>query len=1044
MRVLPSLFLSSLIAIVWTLPLKGQTFREWQDPETNAINRLESHAPFECYASLDELLGGDFLHSSRVISLDGEWSFLHSANAEGYPDQFMEPSYDDSKWGRMPIPGAWEKNGVGDPMYLNVGYPWRGHFENAPLADDPVPILHNTVGSYRKVIEIPEAWDGKDVILHIGAVTAAVYVWVNGHFVGYSEDSKLETEFLLTPYLKAGEKNLIAFRVHRWSDGTYLEDQDMFRFSGFTRDVYLVARPYDRLLDLGIKQDLGRDYRDGKLTLSPKTKGRAVYLFSLVDPDGKEVWRRKVPSYEHAPAEIGVLVPDAKPWTAETPNLYTLTVETIGNGGKVVEATAFDIGFRHIEIKDGLFLLNGKRVLFKGVNRHDMLPDRGPVISREEMEKDFYLMKQYHINAVRTSHYPNDPYFYRLADRYGIYIVAEANIESHGMGYGKEALALFPKWEKAHLERNERHVLSRRVFPSVVIWSMGNESGDGPAFAKAKAAIHDIDPTRPVMFERAEEGENTDIYARMYRTPQVVEAYGKREKNTKPYIMSEYAHAMGNSLGGFEDYQELFHTYPVLQGGFIWDFMDQAQFTTKEGKRIRGYGGDWNDYDPSDNNFVNNGIFNVFKQPNPHAFEVKYGYQNFRTTLLAFSRNKADIVIKSDYVFRAQKDLLLSYTVTVDGLPFHSASLPLPEIAPGGETTVSLTIPTLPRSGEVFLNLSYTLLTPEPLLPEGYEVAREQLLIRDYPLTLPTAETAEGVTPDETDSDIVFTSGDRGENVVAFRKSEGLISQMTLGGLTVLSPDSLLLPNFYRAPTDNDMGADLQRKWQAWRKPTLKPIQLEYCVRDGMGELTAKYYFPDAKAHLTLSYIITGAGLVYITEQLDRDNNYPTDTLPFRIGMRMAIPKELRSIHYYGRGPEENYPDRTGGQMIGLYTRDVDDTFYPYARPQETGLHSDVRYWCVTREDGRGLGIYSEGPFYASTLPYSIDTLDGFPAKGQEHSELLTPDPLSNYLQFDGFHMGLGCVNSWGALPADRMLLSGKSYTARFLLAPVALRQGVR
>ena len=1025
--------LSLSLSLLAVLPLSAQTFTEWQDPLVNEVNRLEARAPFESYPSIEEMESGDLLSASNVLSLNGTWRFAYTKDAEGYSEEFFKPGFDDSSWRTMPIPGMWEKYGVNDPIYLNVGYPWRGHFDNRPLEKNPVPVSHNSVGSYRKSFRIPSDWDGRKTYLHIGAVTSNVYVWVNGRFVGYSEDSKLEAEFDLTPFIKPGEDNLIAFRVFRWSDGTYLEDQDMFRFSGFSRDVYLISRPKDHLKDLQLRQDLVNGFKDGRLTFTLQSEGNPDYLFSLTDPQGREVWQRAFPGFSTADTEVSVLVPDAEPWTAETPSLYTLTVQTLDKDKAVTEVQRFNVGFRHIEIKDGVLLLNGKRLLIKGANRHDMVPEAGPAVSREEMEQDFYLMKQFNINAIRTSHYPNDPYFYELADKYGIYILAEANLESHGMGYGDASLAKQPLWEKAHIERNVRHVLSRGNHPSIIIWSMSNEAGDGPNFARTREEILKLDRTRPIMQERAMGGENSDFYGWMYRSPKFMEDYALNNPS-KPYLIIEYAHAMGNSVGNFDDYQELFHKYPVLQGGFVWDFIDQAQYIMRDGRRIQGYGGDWNDYDPSDNNFVNNGIFNIYKQPNPHAFEVKHGYQNVRSSLVKAGRDAAFVSVRNDFVFKPLAGIRLEYAVVVNGSEYFTASTFVPEIAPGETKEIRLPYPALPAEAEAFLNLSYRLTEAETLLPPGFETARDQFLIQSAKLEVPqpVADSRIALT-DEADA-VSFTLDDGG--AVVFDKKDGLISKLMYGGVTVLTPGTKIEPNYYRAPTDNDMGASLQTKWEAWRKPTLRLDSLEYSVQNGLGRVVARYTLPEPNAALTLTYTIASEGKVYLTQELRRLDD-DVESLPFRVGIKMAVPNRLHTLNYYGRGPVENYPDRLTGQFIGRYTEEASDTFYTYIRPQESGLRSDLRYWSVLSDDGTGIGFYSSEPFYASTIPYSIDTLDGYPEKGQVHTELLTPDPVSNYIQVDAFHMGLGGINSWGTLPLDRYLLTERSYTQTLLITPV-------
>lgn len=1010
----------------------AQTFMEWQDPKVNEINRLPARTDFHAYSLLQDALDDDLYRSKNVLSLNGDWKFSYTQDAKDYPSDFFQTGYDDSDWRTMPIPGMWEHHGVNDPMYVNTGFPWRGHFTNKPQEPNPVPIVNNSVGSYRRSFVLPTVWAGKDVTLHIGAVTSCVYVWVNGKFVGYSEDSKLATEFDITPYIKLGEENLIAFRVFRWCDGTYFEDQDMFRFTGFSRDVYLQARPKDRLKDVRINQDLVNNYQDGLLTVQLESTGSPAYRLELCNPEGQSVWQQKVTATGQN--TVTAVIPNALPWTAETPNLYTLTIRSYVDGVQS-EVQQHQVGFRNIAIRGNIFQVNGKRILIKGVNRHDMAPESGPVLSKEQMLADIRLMKNFNINAVRTSHYPNDPYFYHLCDKYGIYVLAEANQETHGMGYEDKSLAKFPLWENQHVERNTRHVSTLYNHPSIIIWSMGNESGDGVNFTVAKQEILKIDRSRPIMQERAWNGDNTDIYAIMYRTPQTQEEYAL-DNPTKPYIICEYAHAMGNSLGNFREYQELFHKYDVLQGGFIWDFIDQSQYHYINGIRVQGYGGDWNDYDPSDNNFCNNGLFTIYKTPKSPAFEAKYGYQNARTKFERTGATSGDLLITNDFVFKPLTDLSLTYEVTCNGMTILSQTIPCPEVAPQQTVRLSISLPDIPVDADAFLNVTYRLNQAQPLIDKGWVAAKEQFVLQDNARFMPELTTSGTLSVDDSNQDKLIITGADGLQIT-FDKKTGLLSGYTVANTAYMTPGTSLEPCFYRAPNDNDIGANLQKRWGAWRKPTLRLQSFDQSTRSGQVLITAHYELPEPNASLTMKYAIDAKGMVLFTQELTRhDDN--TKSLPFRVGIRLQIPKQYENLVYFGRGPHENYSDRTNNDFIGLYEQRATDTFtHLYNRPQDSGLHSDVRYWTALDFDDRGIGFYSDRPFYASTLPYSVEQLEDYPEKGQSHTELLEEDPTSLFVHIDAYSAGIGGIDSWGALPLESYLLKERSYTQQVLFTPV-------
>ena len=582
----------------------AQTFKEWQDPEINAINRAPMHANFFAYENAEMAAKAVKEDSKNFMSLNGTWKFFWVRNADARPTDFWKTGFNDKGWDNLQVPGVWETHGYGDPIYINVGYGWRSRFENNPPY---VPTEENHVGSYRREIMVPADWKGKDIIAHFGAVSSNMYLWVNGKFVGYSEDSKLEAEFNLTPYLKPGQKNLIAFQVFRWCDGSYLEDQDFFRYTGVARDCYLYTRNKKRIDDIRVTPDLDSEYKNGSLAINLNLKGSGNVSLELLDAQNQTVASTEVKGSGNVSTTLQVENP--KKWSAETPYLYTLRA-TLKDGSQASEVVPVKVGFRKIELKNAQILVNGQPVLFKGADRHELDPDGGYVVSRDRMIQDIQIMKQFNINAVRTCHYPDDNFWYELCDKYGIYVVAEANIESHGMGYGDKTLAKEPTYKKAHMERNQRNVQRGFNHPSIIFWSLGNEAGYGPNFEAAYDWIKAEDPSRAVQYEQARIEGKTDIYCPMYANYKWCEEYSKNDKYQKPLIQCEYAHAMGNSQGGFKEYWDLIRKYPKYQGGFIWDFVDQSiRWTGKNGKMIYAYAGDFNRMDDSgDKNFCNNGL----------------------------------------------------------------------------------------------------------------------------------------------------------------------------------------------------------------------------------------------------------------------------------------------------------------------------------------------------------------------------------------------------------------------------------------------------
>lgn len=1006
---------------------------EWQDPNVNAINRAAMHTNYFAYESEQAALKGCRLASDNYMTLNGTWKFNWVQNADQRPTDFYKVDFNDKGWDNIQVPGVWELNGYGDPIYVNVGYPWRSQYKNNPPY---VPTVNNHVGTYRKEIELPADWKGRQIMAHFGSVTSNMYLWVNGKFVGYSEDSKLEAEFDLTKYLRPG-KNIIAFQVFRWCDGTYLEDQDFFRYSGVGRDCYLYTRTANHIEDIRITPDLDAQYKDGTLQIDIQMKGKGTVDLKLLDKEGKEVTTAQVKGSGKQTASMTVSNP-AK-WTAETPNLYTL-VANLQENGKIIESIPVKVGFRKIELKNGQILVNGQAVLFKGADRHEMDPDKGYVVSRERMIQDIKRMKELNINAVRTCHYPDNNLWYDLCDEYGIYVVAEANIESHGMGYGDETLAKNPLFAKAHLERNQRNVQRGYNHPSIIFWSLGNEAGFGPNFEACYKWIKAEDKTRAVQYEQAGTNEYTDIFCPMYYSYESCENYSKGNID-KPLIQCEYAHAMGNSQGGFKEYWDLVRKYPKYQGGFIWDFVDQsARWYTKDGKEFYGYGGDFNRYDASDNNFQNNGLISPDRVPNPHAHEVGYIYQNI--WVKPVDLQKGEISIYNENFFRDLSDFYAEWQLLANGEVLQSGIINDLKVGPQQTVNQKLnyTLDNICPCKEVLLNVAFKLKNTETLLPAGFAVAQQQLSVREYkaPENLLTEKKiAHDYTPapvvEDNDSYYLIV---KGENFhIDFERRSGYLSLYDVNGLSILDEGAQLTPNFWRAPTDNDMGAGLQKKYLAWKNPEIKLTSLEHATENGLVVVTAKYDMPTVSAKLTLTYRINKEGAIEVTQSMTTDKNAKVSNM-FRFGMRAALNKNLSNIQYYGRGPIENYSDRNNSTNIGKYAQTVDEQFYSYIRPQETGTKTDIRWWNQTNKGGNGIQLVGKAPFSASALHYTMESLDDGLEKDQRHSELVPQTDCVNFC-IDKVQMGLGCVNSWGALPLVKYMVPYQDYEFTFVIKPI-------
>ena len=1022
------------------------TFTEWHDLQVNEVNRLKLHTNYFAYENETLALAGQMDKSANFISLHGAWKFNWVKDADKRPTDFYKTDLDDSAWKTMNIPANWEMNGFGVPEYVNTGFAWRGHFDQKPPA---VPVKDNNVGSYRRIINIPDSWDGKQVIAHFGSVTSNIYLYVNGQYVGYAEDAKVAAEFDITPYLKKGD-NLIAFQTFRWCDGSWCEDQDFWRLSGVARDSYLYARDAAvQLTNIKITPDLQNGYEDGVVQIYAEVKGQPVIEYKLLNHNGIEIIKSDANFKKRVNGTAQFTIKNVKKWSAEDPYLYTLVATVKDQKGNIVEVVPQKVGFRKVEIVNSQLLVNGQPVLIKGADRHEMDPDGGYVVSRERMIQDIKIMKRLNINAVRTCHYPDDPVWYDLCDEYGLYVTAEANQESHGFGYGNDAEAKKPEFAKQILERNQHNVEMYFNHPSVIVWSLGNETVNGDNFIAAYKWIKEQDKSRPVQFEQAgRTGENTDIFCPMYYSHDGCDKYSKDDKFTRPLIQCEYNHTMGNSSGGLKEYWDMVRKYPKFQGGYIWDFVDQAlhrnpvkpmsvkdNLTYAQYNKIKyTYGGDYNDYDPSDNNFNCNGVIGPDRQLNPHAYEVAYEYQNIWAEAVDLQAGK--ISVYNEHFFRNRANYKLVWTLLQDGKAVQNGTVDKLDVAPQQKTVVTLPYQ-IPAEGEVLLNIEFRLKKAEPLMEAGQMVAYRQLEVR-------TANAAAAVVAEgklkvenkkkETEIKVLNDFID-----IEFDKATGLLKEYEVNGVDLLGEGGTLKPNFWRAVTDNDMGAQLQKKFRVWRAPALN-LQTITASKVKVGKnvnavVKAVYDMPDVKAALTITYTIAPDGTMGVEQTMDATEGEKVSDM-FRFGMLMQLPFQMDNSTFYGRGPIENYIDRKGSQNVGIYTQTAEEQFFPYIRPQETGTKSDIRWWQQTDKAGKGFRITSGNLFSASALHYSIDDLDDGEEKEQRHSYEV---PQSKYTELciDKEQFGVGGENSWGAWPLPQHRLGYADKTFSFVISPV-------
>jgi len=1023
---------------------------EWEDPAIVGIHKEPGHCTLVPYRGLQKALTCDRQGSRLYKSLNGDWKFRWSEKPADRPVNFFKPRYDISDWATIPVPSNWQMHGYGRPIYLNMRYPFS---VNPPH----IPHEYNPVGSYRTEFRIPPGWRKRQVFLHFDGIKSASYIWLNGQKVGYSQDSMLPAEFNITDYLKRGN-NTLAVEVYRWSDSSYLEDQDMWRLAGIYRNVYLFATPQVHIRDFAVRTDLDENYTDAKLMIRPRIanytsenlKGWTVEA-QLYDARKKPVLdepiSRSVPSIigerypQRGNVPFGLLqakVKNPHKWSAETPYLYTLTLTLKDSDGEVVEIESCRVGFREVEIKDGQLFVNGKSIKLFGVNRHEHDPDHGRAIPVKRMIQDIKLLKTHNINAVRTSHYPDDPTWYDLCDEYGIYLIDEANLETHGVG---GFFSNDPAWNTAFMERAIRMVERDKNHPSVIFWSLGNESGCGPNHSAMAAWIHYNDLTRPVHYEgaaaRPHDPYYVDMISRMYaRIPEIIRLATDPDDH-RPMVLCEYAHAMGNSVGNLKEYWDAIRSHKRLIGGFIWDWSDQGlRKKSPDGKEFWAYGGDYGD-NPNDGNFCCNGLVQPDRKCNPSILEVKKVYQQIHAMPVDILAGKFRIL--NEYGFLNLDFTDVRWELAIDGHVVQKGGLPKLSIAPGAEGNVQIPFkkPNLDPGSECWLKIIFTLASDTSWAERGYIVAWDQFKL---PVDAPPAPVVEiGSMPSLT---LKVQEGGRKIAVsgkdfeMAFGKKTGALESFVFKGRQLIT--SPLVPNFWRVPIDNDNGNRMPRRQGAWRdagpnrkvtrfeteqiKPQVVRITVNATIRVGNGS-TCKTI-----------YTVYGSGDLVVDMTFNPGSGRLPD-LP-RFGMQMAMPGQFDQLTWLGRGPHETYWDRKTGAAVGLYSGSVEENIHVYVRPQENGNKSDVRWMALTNRDGIGLLAAGMPTIDVSAWPFTMQDLEN----AKHIHELPRRDLVTVNLDYK--QMGVGGDDSWGARPHPEYTLPAKTYRYSFRLTPYAPNLG--
>ena len=1035
-----------IVLLLMATSLMAKTAELHQDPNLYEQNRVAMRSSFIVYPNGSEpTCGSCYRQSPLYRSIEGVWKFKWFNHiTDPRPADFFAPMYNDSSWGAMPVPGLWELNGYGDPLYNNHGFAWDNQFVDCPPV---VPSFQNHVGLYRHTIDVPAEWRGKQIFLHIGSATSNLALWINGKRVGYSEDSKLEAVFDITKFVKAGSKNLVAMEIHRWCDGSYLEDQDFWRLSGIARDCYIYARDKRHIADVKFVADLENGYKDGALTVDVRTTAGVEWVeVALADADGKTIYTQRA-TPKAGKTMLSTKVKEVKQWSAELPYLYKMTVTT------PAETAAFNVGFRKVEIRDAQLLVNGKPVLVKGANRHELNPERGYDVRREDMVRDIKIMKQHNLNAVRTCHYPNSPVWYDLCDEYGLYVVDEANIESHGMGYGDKSLAHREDYAAAHLIRNQRVVMRDYNHPCVIVWSLGNEAGNGVNFHACYDWIKSYDKSRPVQYEQAShitygnkpKNYNSDVECPMYASYAKCEKYLENGP-TRPLIQCEYAHAMGNSLGSLKEYWDLIRKYPNYQGGFIWDFVDQALAwrDPQTGVTLYRYGGCYNATDPSDETFCNNGFIAASRTPHPSAREVWHQYQSIWTR--AVDAEQGVVEIYNEHFFKSLSGYALEWTITTNGIKALGGTIENLCVEPQQRAEVTLgyakgDIEKL--QGEVILTLRYTLKADEQLLDKGHCVAFNQIIVKQYDSAAEYAECIESTAA--SSAELVINRDTREITGADFKirfAGDGFLESYVLCGRELISQP--MRPQFYRAMTENDFGvrkrarnAIYYHSWKMFRNP-LRYMELFLMEQKGdKVEVTTKYSYSELGMWLTICYAIDRDGRVCISEQMQPGKHKLDVKGMLRYGVEMAMPEQFDRIEFYGAGPHESYADRKSSAAVGIYRQGVGEQFaMSYSRPQESGAHCDLRYWSITDGDGVGFKVVSDTLFSATAIPYPMAQIDILSAAYRKHPQWLERDGHT-HINIDMVQSGIVCENSWGAIPLEEYRIPYKAHCFKFVLIPL-------
>lgn len=1003
------------------------TAQNWQDPTINKVNTMPFHSYFMPYDVAENAVMQN--ESVRSKSLNGIWKFNYSKNPELRPMEFYKMGYNTKKWSNIEVPGSWELQGFDAPIYTDVEYPF-------PVNPPFVPTDYNPVGSYVTKFTVPSSWKGNDVILRFGGVESAFYCWVNGEEVGYSEDSRLPAEFDITKYLKPG-KNTLAVEVYRYSDGSYLEGQDYWKYSGIERSVSLVSRPVSRVWDFEAKFPLVNDYKDGDFAVEFLTIGKGEVSFELLDGD-KVIFEGNGKFDENNKSvKFAKLIEDAKPWNAETPNLYTLVVETKNESGKVTEAFSQKIGFRTSEMHNGQHLINGKAVIFRGVNRHEHIPEKGRTITVESMIKDIELMKQFNINSVRNSHYPNKERWYELCDQYGLYVVDEANIESHGMGATKAGtLANFPEWETPFRERMEGMVERDKNYACIVVWSMGNESGYGKLFKTLYDWTKERDDSRPVQYEGSRRVGESDIYAPMYARINALREHANK-RQTRPLILCEYAHAMGNSVGNLQDYWDLIYKYDQLQGGFIWDWVDQT-FPKKDskGNDIWAYGGDLGFVGVvNDSNFCANGLVTADRKLNPHIHEVKKVYQPIHFKTVPFSASSIEIINRHHFINLNKFDF--AWEVMSEGVAIQKGTFKVEELDAFESRVIELPITTIKRENgkEYFLNVYATQREKEDFIEAGHIVAYEQFNLFSTPLALDKYKAIGATSFTENAENITVKTSNA---VVGFSKESGDLNSLVYGGTEMLLRG--LHPNFWRPQTDNDIPTRMVTRQETWITAG-NDMTLESIVANQKeNEVIVDVVYDMKKQHskLSVQYTVNPEGAV----RVDYTFSVGAVELPHipRVGMNMILKGDYENMTWYGRGPHENYMDRKTSSLVGLYSASVWEQYFPYVRSQETANKTDVRWVTLQDNEGNGVMIQHIGePLGISAWNFPIEELmyKAYSAGFRKHGGSVTKQDMV-WLNIDHKMMGVGGDNTWGAEIHPEYTITAVDQNYSFIIKPIS------